>query len=162
HSGGLDVPARREAGRAVGAGASGVLAERPGAPAPADTPRGPDGGDFHRRRGPGLPGGPAPARGRVRRRRLPDQSRRGRDHQGKPGSSSLAGSKAFGARSGTPRGPRRGPASPCGPTPPGKAGSRVASHEGELMNGNAWCADPAHAVRSELVILTLALARRPE
>jgi nucleoside-diphosphate-sugar epimerase len=31
---------------------------------------------------PDLPGGPAPPGGRVHRRRLPDESRRGRDHQG--------------------------------------------------------------------------------
>ena len=39
-----------------------------------------DGGDLHRRRGPGLPGGHAPPGGRIRRRRLPDESHRGRDH----------------------------------------------------------------------------------
>src|SRR5262249_22261540 len=82
HAGGPDVPARREAGRAVGAGAAGVLAEGPGPPAPAHPPRGPDGGDLHRRRGPGLPCGPAPPGGRLRRRRLPDESRRRRDYRG--------------------------------------------------------------------------------
>ena len=43
-------------------------------------PRRLDGGDLHRRRGPGLPGGHAPPGGRIHRPRLPDESRRGRDH----------------------------------------------------------------------------------
>ena len=83
-AGGPDVSARREAGRAVGAGAGGVLAEHPGRTARINRSGGPDGRDLHRPRGPGVPGSHAPPRGRVGCRRLLDESHRGRDHPGAP------------------------------------------------------------------------------
>ncbi len=79
-TGGPDIPARRELGGDVGAGVGEMLAGRPGPPAPTGPSRGPDGRGFHRRGGPGLPGRHAPAGGRIHRRRLPDEGRRGRDH----------------------------------------------------------------------------------
>ena len=89
------VPARRELGRAVVAGAGGVLAGHPGPPEQTHAPRRLDGGDLHRCRGPGLPCGHAPPRGRIHRPRLPDESRRGRDHpdnRSRPRASEVTGS----------------------------------------------------------------------
>ena len=74
------VPARREPGRSVGAGSGGVLADHRNWPASPVPPLRPNRDDLHRCRGPGLPRGHAPPRGRIHRPRLPDESRRGRDH----------------------------------------------------------------------------------
>ena len=58
----------------------------------------PNGGDLHRRRGPGLPRGHAPPGGRIHRPRLPDESRRGRDHpdnRSRPRASEVTGSSRY-------------------------------------------------------------------
>jgi hypothetical protein len=68
----------------VAAGAGRVLAECPSRTAQTGPARGPDRGDLNQRGGEGVPGSPPPARGRVRRPRLPDESRRGRDYSGRP------------------------------------------------------------------------------
>ena len=77
---GTHPSARREVVRTVGKCTGGMLAEQSCLPPQTIAPRGPHGGDVHRRGRPGLLGVDVPRRGRVYYRGCFDKSHRGRNH----------------------------------------------------------------------------------